>query len=267
MDINNNIVKELATFSQLNDDCLIEIFSYLDSNDLYRVSKVSERFCDIVAKSVMNRRQVILKDTHNHCSVRKFLKRFGPFLTKLSASDQDVQFVKKNRSRFVELCHMMTKSCHSLRHLSLRYCGAREVHQLEAVDLLASKLAALESVELSFGPNCFYFINTVERLLAFATKLEKIEFAHISLSAFRFDRFERLSTLILKECSVDVQSLRASLEILDGRLKHFKWIDSQYDITKPNCTIFMQLLHFLDVLNQNLVTFEYQNTRSNTACR
>lgn len=68
--------------SGLNVSCLIDIFSYLDVEDLQKLSKVNQRFNHIVTNFMISRTnvQLFVKDLKNvHC----FLKSFGSFVTKL----------------------------------------------------------------------------------------------------------------------------------------------------------------------------------------
>lgn len=122
---------------QLNDDCLLEIFSYLPTNDLCAVRDCSRRLWGL-AESIVEKRWKEIIHTVGVVDIAanigedlSLLTKFGKLIPHLSINDKSVFFQKK------------TDSLGS----ALAFCTSLKTLKLRSVDLSLMPINALENIE------------------------------------------------------------------------------------------------------------------------
>lgn len=109
----SNNWNEASTLSldDMNDDCLMTVFEYLDTISLVRVSKTSERFKRIVTQRMIPMKMVRFSELRGVASIEKTFALFGKSMTRISIGASDIQMTHPMRSRFAELLHLLIKYC------------------------------------------------------------------------------------------------------------------------------------------------------------
>lgn len=88
----------------MNDDCLVHIFNFLDIKSLMKVCKVGQRAKDIVIVRVIPLRTVNFTDISN---VRKAFALFGRSMTRIIVHSDDMQLVYPENSHFDEFLRLI----------------------------------------------------------------------------------------------------------------------------------------------------------------
>lgn len=237
----------------LNDDCLIEVFRNLSAVDSYSVSKVSKRLKQIIAAHVINRCAVNLRQIRKKYSVRKFLKRFGRNITHLTASENDFLDESPGPAWLEAQFLMLTKHCHSLRHLTIMY--SVNAVENDTIENFAAKLTQVE--QLSIYDTGFPRSDMFQQLFQHATRLRTLELVRPDVNRLDLERFENLQTLKLKFCNVDLDKFADSMIPMGARLTHFDWEHSFGHFYFDSCVM---LLKILDDRCPNLVSLRFHST-------
>lgn len=94
----------------INDDCLREIFKYLDVVSLVNICECCKRFRSIVLDQVIPFYTVNTTEAHQkNLSVQKLFEILGQSIAKLQVSTTDIVLSYRNRSRFGELIQLITQ--------------------------------------------------------------------------------------------------------------------------------------------------------------
>lgn len=94
----------------INDDCLTEIFKYLDVVSLINVCKCCKRFRNIVLDQVMPFYTVNTTEAYQkNLSVQRLFEILGQSIEKLHVCTTDFVPSDRSRSRFGELIHLITQ--------------------------------------------------------------------------------------------------------------------------------------------------------------
>lgn len=109
----------------LNDDCLQEIFGFLDVQDLWSIAQINERFEDN-AKSIfpLKYKSFVFGDTdeskkfmRNYHQLANFVKKFGSFIVELYIDYRQLKYCGANRvwELFVRYSSIALKELHFIR--------------------------------------------------------------------------------------------------------------------------------------------------------
>lgn len=161
---------------QLNDDCILKIFSYLSMNDLFAVSDVNDRLsfmAYLTAKKMFRAGEYVRLSTEgeNHLeSDMLMLFNFGKFITHLHIADMFPLIPLCNRKVGTNFVSMMN-NCTELK--CVRFEGISDPSDVTGFEM---SLANIETLELEG-------IDTVDLvpLLKYAQKLKNIILENIEL--------------------------------------------------------------------------------------
>lgn len=180
----------------LNDDCLREIFDYLNVLDLASVAEVSPRFEALARERFSIKHKTF--DFHEFSKVRRtelrvhqlesFLQHFGPLIVNLRVSFIEVQTIGNN-----SVLEMISKYCSS---------GGLETLKLENFELKGKFLQKMRSffarLQKLYLRGC-EFTSPFIRVLGQCTVLKKLKFSDYSectdtrLFTFNLPRLETIS--------------------------------------------------------------------------
>lgn len=110
---------EDAAIVMLNDDCLLEIFSYFNNEDLLTLSKVCRRFLPVTQQIFAKKFHSVVmynrRPRYKEAPLLEFFENFGYAITELSM-DRNVFLVQSER-----VLEMVSKFCRCVETLSLKY--------------------------------------------------------------------------------------------------------------------------------------------------
>lgn len=162
------MLPETVTFTQLNDDCLLEICDYLGLMDLLQLKKAYPRRMKMTIGNAFKRRKVIdLTDESELLTIRdtrNILTEVGNFVESVSIENQLQNPFKKPTAKALDL---ICTYCSSLKDLKIKgYQMMRHIlTKFEAV------FKSLEGLTLS---EC-YLNESIEQSLKLATKLQRLD--------------------------------------------------------------------------------------------
>ncbi len=80
---------------QLNSDCQLKVFQYLNLSDLNALCKVDEYFYDIITSQVIPKKLIVIEEQYgrivNSSTIESF-KMFGKFMRKITVRGEDFGF-------------------------------------------------------------------------------------------------------------------------------------------------------------------------------
>lgn len=113
-------------FTDLNDNCLIHVFKYLDVISLAKMCKTGERFHDIITEHIIPVRLIDFSTFSDKYSVRKIFALFGKSMTRIDIHEEDIQAVHPDcMAGFAEFLRMLVEYGQpgKLKELNLHFVG------------------------------------------------------------------------------------------------------------------------------------------------
>lgn len=101
--------ESLMNLMDMNDDCLIHLFKFLDIISLARMSKADDRCHYLILKHIIPTRTIDFSTFSKLRSVRKLFALFGTSMARIVVKEDDIQMVEPGYSRFAEFLRMVMK--------------------------------------------------------------------------------------------------------------------------------------------------------------
>lgn len=117
----------LTTLCDINDDCLREIFKFLDTLILTKMCRLNERLKNVICQQVIPTKTINFTELAPVCSTQKVFEMYGKYMTRINISCKNIQFVQPNCTPFAECLRLITTHCEPGR--------LRELHFNEFVGL------------------------------------------------------------------------------------------------------------------------------------
>lgn len=210
----------------LNDDCVLEIFSYLKLEDLFRTSSSCHRFSSLADYTVRKRcktEYVRLPAKQSHADAASTLTKFGDVIKYLQIDDESrfIRFCNQNGTKF----NSMIKNCTELKCMRLKNVSFGNV----GFEKLKRKLKNIEALELY---NCDLTSMHVNEFLNTCGKLTKFSI-HGATSPITSDMCSSiiqngslLESITFRNCRYEISTTEFFKFIADlKRLKNLKNID------------------------------------------
>lgn len=106
----SNAVSDVVSkvlLTDVNDDCLTEVFKYLDTNSLLKVNKLGGRLRGIVTDRVIRMKTVNFSQLTKEMSLKKLFSKLGGSMTKIQICSDDIQMTAPNHSPFMEFLRLL----------------------------------------------------------------------------------------------------------------------------------------------------------------
>lgn len=202
IDENNNVVE--LSLVNLNDDCLIEIFKYVDGIELYYLTKVSKRFKCIVSSSIRNG-VLNLRKLPKALSATQILKTIGKSLSTLTATAKNDKYLNT-----ISHCNKF------LLHLDIEI-NLNVVSELLFYNYMES-LVNLKTIKIKQTSSEFEIIHFLQK----AKNIGRIELCHCELNPSCNITFPNLRSLKLIGCSLDLNYFEDLMKDIGNNLEEFE---------------------------------------------
>lgn len=243
---------EPLNVSNLNEDCLIEVFKYLRDKDLYSLTKVSTYFRKITCYNAFKHCKVHLS-TFKIDDVFEILEKFGPFLRNIEISYKSMPGLSSY--------HVIPRS--DLVILNLKeFCPNLRKIQIE-IDF-----NEIENDSFHFLVNYFVQFNEIsiktrsrllKSLLINACNLEIFQVIDANLNDIEIYKFDNLTSLSFVNCTLVFSKLCNLLKAIGQKLKAFEWLNiDKIPIRQVSCVFFTFLTNLFCTHNSNLNTLNLQ---------
>lgn len=280
-DINNNLTKTATnqiqtTIFNLNDDCLSEIFKYVDFREWTYLSKISERFYQIIISRLLKGNAINLRSIRDKCNVRKVLRLFGPFASHIVAASSDIQYTSRKYSHSDELVFLLGKRCNKDILRSLTLSLDISAVSLDSCQLLAHKLTSIESFSIRWVKSYFPPINSrgnedilLVELLKQSKNLRSIEFINIRITSelFQSVNCDNLQSISFEACPViEISHFEKAMAKIGKQLIKFEWKNSTF-ADRYVCETILDLTNIISRYAPNLIEIELQMNYNSPYCQ
>lgn len=229
---------DTITINKLNEDCLIHILEYLNSNDLIKFSKIFPCFNEIISTHIFNKRPLKLGEIKENHSIRNVLKAFGPFLKHLEMSSTDVQYKPEYLSSTEEMFALIDVYCSKKILQSLSLAIEFEPAPESAFISIAPKFCQIEDMRLhAIYTQYLHFKSTVNmhdisiaHLLKHAKQMKRLTLLDLKITGSFLKQIplSNLSELKIENCNhLCYASLTELFKNYGKNLKTFSFVNSK----------------------------------------
>ncbi|XP_031628628.1 uncharacterized protein LOC116344293 [Contarinia nasturtii] len=115
------LVTSNLLMADVNNDCLMSVFDYLDIISLMSVCKTGERYKNLITDHVIPLKTIRFGELSPTISIQKVFKLFGKSMTRIEFAANDIQWVRPGCSPLAEFLHLIKEYCTpgKLQQLSL----------------------------------------------------------------------------------------------------------------------------------------------------
>lgn len=260
-----------SSCNTLNDDCLVEIFKRMTTNDLILVGCLCEHCLELIKKCVFPWRSIDMDEVIKMYDIREVFKQFGSDIRDLSIHRRHINLKsssssKSKKSDSQKLLEMLIHNCpkDTLKKLDI----SLNFNDIDAtrIALFSLKLQDVRDLivtasHFNYGrPNARSPVNNnnnqnMEILLQYADKLKTIRINMMSISGEFLYRtpIKHLTELVLEQCH------HIHVDAFVESAAHFKclttivWQNSQFD---GMSSISENISTFCDILGRDFKTVE-----------
>lgn len=274
LDENNNDSSKPtdANILQLNVDCLSNICTYLNCNDLIKLSKIHAIFYETISTRIFNTKQLVTSEIKENHSIRKVLKKFGPFLSNLNMLPEDIQYKSEYLSNTDEMLMLIRNHCLPEKLKTIVLGIEFEVTNDSTFESLALNFSHINDVSIYAVFKHYKYLKArgsnhdihIQNLLKNAIELKKLRLTDVKISGLFLKQIPltNLSELQLENCRYLDYSLLADVcEEMGETIKIFTFINSRFDGYQDIGTIIYCVCRimgkFLPNLQEGTVTMNF----------
>lgn len=236
----------------LNDDCLLHIFQYLRTIDVYHLAKLSNRFYHLIAFHwLKNHYCNAVEIASFRGSVVECLTMFGPYIKHLIISLNYFRFLNHSNKLF----YSVAEHCSNLK-LIIMLIDLYNINQ-NTINVFAEKLSNLNGIIMK---NSHYFSVELPRtLLLNASKLHYLGLDNFGINLINFEKIRFLNELNLANCSVNFDGFKGAIKTIRHSLQYIVWKNSHFTDAINGDAILSSLLCVLNTYTSNLISFSFRN--------
>lgn len=203
IELRNNLYEDIiikkqldSSLIELNDDCLLHIFEYLQFKDLIAMSKTNTRFHDIVSHILLQGFEVSTNSFKSFELLENFLKLFGKKIVNLKITNCPKFISEADYHGFIAQ-YLEDNFLISL-NIKIDY-----KHSLDSVNVWNNKIKNVKKLRIIGTSPYETIFNQINILLHHASNVHSIEFTEMGFSplAIHFYQCIHLKELIIKKCN------------------------------------------------------------------
>lgn len=230
----------VSSSSTLNNDCLVEVFKQLQTNDLILICLFCEHCLDLIKSQIFPYRKINADDVFKVYDIRGVFAEFGSNISDLIIHRRHIEAKTKTKSDSQQLLEMLTRNCanDSLKKLNITL----NFHDIDAscIESFARKLQDVCNLTITashYHSGQQQMVNTIENnrkmeiLLQKVEKLQTIRINMMPICGGFLNRtpIEHLTHLALVQC----EQIHANA-LVDGAanfkcLSTFVWQNSKFE--------------------------------------
>lgn len=247
----------LSPLELLNDDCLLQIYDYLEPSDVVNLSLTSDRLEDFAAKHIYKKyRNFEMLNTDGRITLvtfRSMLSRFGDIIETINLSEY--AFNKENIWRYLQF---VLKLCKNLTTLRISYFSLQPQHLAK----LCVQSDTLTSLELK---SCQGFTDNWSRMLKCWPNLHSVTISENNqISGGMLFPCTRLESLTLISCDeIEEHPLR---KIFQNNALTLRNLELNKCLTLEGCTVVPVIVRCLPRLESVSLQFNYMAVPLNLNC-
>lgn len=239
--------------SDLSHDCLLEIFNYLNFDDMISISEISSEFDQILIQMISRNYELNVKRSISTNSMQTFLHKFQPKIEKLCLP-LNVEYLQ-NWDLFKKRLDLISSHIND-EHLKVLDLHANCKKSMELLGLrnMLNKLQCAEQIVIRYldDPNDENILNWLLNFRA----LQSMEFdnCHLDFRLMPCAVFSNLNSLKIVNCHMwlDMNIFSKLLKTNDKKLKELEFHLSD---TNFLCEELEELVNLVVKLAPNLISF------------
>lgn len=172
--------------SDINNDCLMSIFDYLDIVSLMSLCKTNERFKAIIVDHVVSLKTFQFRELSSRVSVQKLFELFGKSMTKITIDFDDIKIVRRGYTSLEEFLHLVMDHCTPGKLQQLTMTGFSSNSMVVNPKLFADVRKYFENLQtFQIAANPMGVIQNSENFNAFMEWIPKQNLRELNLHSLR----------------------------------------------------------------------------------